>query len=86
MGLVNKVVPAAELMDAAHAWAQRILDMSPTAIKLAKQSFNADTESIRGMSAVAISAVALYYGSDEALEGQAAFMDKRTPDFRRFRR
>jgi len=86
MGLVNKVVPADDLMDAAHAWAHRILDMSPTAIKLAKQSFNSDTESIRGMSAVAISAVALYYGSEEALEGQAAFMEKRPPDFRQFRR
>lgn len=52
--------------------------MSPTAIKLAKQSFNADTESIRGMSALAISAVALY--------SQAAFMEKRPPDFRQFRR
>jgi 2-ketocyclohexanecarboxyl-CoA hydrolase len=86
MGLVNKVVPAADLMATAHEWAQKILDKSPTAIKLAKQSFNADSEAIRGMAAVAISAVALYYGSEEALEGQAAFMEKRPPDFRQFRR
>ena len=52
LGLVNKVVPAAELMDAAMAWAQRIVDMSPTAIKIAKQSFNTDTESIRAVGAL----------------------------------
>ncbi len=59
--------------------------MSPTAIKLAKQSFNVDTENIRGVGALAVSAVALYYGSDEALEGQAAFTEGRRPDFRQFR-
>jgi dihydroxynaphthoic acid synthetase len=86
MGLVNRVVPAAELMDAARAWAQRILTMSPTAIKLAKQSFNTDSESIRGVGALGISAVTLYYGTDEALEGQRAFAESRKPDFRQFRR
>ena len=86
MGLVNKVVPATELIEAAVAWAQRIVSMSPTAIKLAKQSFNTDTEAIRGVGALGISAVALYYGSDEALEGQRAFIEKRPPDFRQFRR
>ncbi|MDQ3470237.1 MAG: enoyl-CoA hydratase-related protein, partial [Actinomycetota bacterium] len=86
LGLVNKVVPAAELMDAAMEWAGRIVSMSPTAIKLAKQSFNADTESIRGIGALGISALALYYGTDEALEGQRAFMERRPPDFGQFRR
>ena len=86
LGLVNKVVPAAELMGAAMAWARRIVEMSPTAIKLSKQSFNADTEAIRGIGAIGISALALYYGSDEAQEGQQAFMERRKPDFRRFRR
>ena len=86
MGLVNKVVPAAELMEAARAWAQRIVSMSPTAITLAKQSFNTDTESIRGVGALGISAVTLYYGTEEALEGQRAFTEKRQPDFRQFRR
>ena len=86
LGLVNKVVPAAELMDAAMAWARRIVTMSPTAIKLAKQSFNTDTEAIRAVGALGISAVTLYYGSDEAMEGQKAFMENRKPDFRQFRR
>jgi 2-ketocyclohexanecarboxyl-CoA hydrolase len=86
MGLVNKIVPAAELMDAARAWAQRIVTMSPTAIKLAKQSFNTDSESIRAVGALGISAVTMYYGTDEALEGQKAFTENRKPDFRQFRR
>jgi naphthoate synthase len=86
LGLVNKVVPAAELMEAAMDWAQRIVSMSPTAIKLAKQSFNTDTESIRGVGALGIAALGLYYGTDEAQEGQRAFSERRDPDFRQFRR
>jgi 2-ketocyclohexanecarboxyl-CoA hydrolase len=86
LGLVNKVVPAAEVMGAAMEWAQRIVDMSPTAIKLAKHSFNADSESIRGIGALGIQALALYYGTEEAMEGQRAFMERRKPDFRQFRR
>jgi 2-ketocyclohexanecarboxyl-CoA hydrolase len=86
LGLVNKVVPATELMDAARTWAARIRTMSPTAIKLAKQSFNTDSESIRAVSAFAISAVAMYYGTDEALEGKNAFVEGRKPDFVQFRK
>ncbi|MGH9271595.1 MAG: enoyl-CoA hydratase-related protein [Ilumatobacteraceae bacterium] len=86
LGLVNKVVPAAELMDSAMEWARRILAMSPTAIKLAKQSFNTDSESIRGMGALGISAVTLFYDSAESREGQQAFMERRQPDFGQFRR
>src|SRR3984893_16444088 len=86
LGLVNKVVPPSELMDAAHAWAQRTRAISPTAIKLAKQSFNTDSESIRAVSAFAISAVALFYGTDESLEGAKAFAENRKPNFVQFRR
>src|ERR1700736_264576 len=86
MGLVNKVVPAAELMNEALAWGKKIAAMSPTAIKLAKASFNAPSEEIRGIGAVALRALALYYETEEALEGKNAFLEKRKPDFRRFRR
>ena len=86
LGLVNKIVPAAELMDAALTWARRIVTMSPTAIKLAKQSFNTDTEFIRGVSALGISAVTMFYATDEAKEGQKAFAEGRKPDFRQFRK
>jgi 1,4-dihydroxy-2-naphthoyl-CoA synthase len=63
-----------------------MLAFSPTALKLAKASFNADTENIRGIGALGMSAVALYYGTDEALEGKNAFLERRKPDFGRFRR
>jgi 2-ketocyclohexanecarboxyl-CoA hydrolase len=86
MGLVNKVVPAADLMNEALSWGKKISAMSPTAIKLAKASFNAPSEEIRGIGTVALRALALYYETEEALEGKNAFLEKRKPDFRRFRR
>ncbi len=86
MGLVNKVVPAAQLMDEARAWAREIVAMSPTAIKLAKMSFNADTDHIRGISALGMSALALYYGTEEAMEGRNSFMERRKPNFGKFRK
>jgi len=86
MGLVNKVVPASKLMSEARAWAQKIARMSPTAITLAKASFNAPSEEIRGIGAVALRGLALYYGTEEALEGKNAFLEKRTPEFAKFRR
>jgi len=83
MGLVNAVVPSASLMDEARSWAREILAMSPTALKIAKASFNAETEHIRGASALGMSALALYYGTEEAQEGARAFNEKRAPDFRK---
>src|SRR5271156_2064239 len=77
MGLVNKVVPAAELMNEAVAWGKKIAAMSPTAIKLAKASFNAPSEEIRGIGAVALRGLSLYYETEEALEGKNAFLEKR---------
>ncbi len=86
MGLVNKVVPAAQLMDEARAWAREMLAMSPTAIKIAKASFNADTDHIRGIGGLGMSALALYYGTEEAMEGRNAFMERRKPDFGKYRK
>ncbi len=82
MGLVNKVVPDAELDGEVDRWCAEILDRSPTAIAIAKASFNADTESIRGLSHLGFQAVALYYATDEAKEAGAAFREKRQPRFR----
>jgi 2-ketocyclohexanecarboxyl-CoA hydrolase len=86
MGLVNKVVPADKLMEEARAWAREICSMSPTAIKIAKASFNTETEHIRGTAGIGMRALALYYETEEALEGLRAFRERRKPDFRRFRR
>jgi len=85
MGLVNVVVPRAELRAETERWCQEILAKSPTALRLAKQSFNADTEHIGGISEMGFSALALYYGTEEALEGRNAFIEKRSPQFRKRR-
>jgi 2-ketocyclohexanecarboxyl-CoA hydrolase len=82
MGLVNKVVPEGELDAEVAAWCQEILALSPTAIAIAKRSFNADSENVRGIGALGFEALALYYNTDEAKEGTAAFLEKRRPDFR----
>ena len=82
MGLVNKVVPAAELRREVDTWCAELLAKSPTALKLAKLSFNADTDHIHGIGGLGFSALELYYDTDEAKEGAKAFLEKRPPDFR----
>ncbi|MHB8334985.1 MAG: enoyl-CoA hydratase-related protein [Acidimicrobiales bacterium] len=84
MGLVNKVVPADQLLDEAKSWAAEIADKSPTAIRFLKQSFNADTDHQAGLSNLAMSALDLFTAAPEGLEGAAAFAEKRTPDFNRY--
>ncbi|HTV87816.1 MAG TPA: enoyl-CoA hydratase-related protein [Stellaceae bacterium] len=83
MGLVNKVVPADQLDAEVANWCNEILALSPTAIAIAKRSFNADSENIKGIGALGLEALALYYNTDEAKEGTNAFLEKRRPDFRR---
>ncbi|HEY2659596.1 MAG TPA: enoyl-CoA hydratase-related protein [Caulobacteraceae bacterium] len=85
MGLVNKVVPVAELDAAVQEWTDKLAERSPTALALAKRSFNADSDSIRGISNLALHAVKLFYDTEESKEGVAAFNEKRKPDFHRFR-
>ena len=82
MGLANKVVPDAELDAEVDKWCQEIVEKSPTAITLAKRSFNLDSENIRGISMLGMQAVSLYYDTEESREGVDAFMNKRKPDFR----
>lgn len=81
MGLVNAVVPASELDAEVARWCDEILALSPTAIAIAKRSFNADSDSIRGISSLGMQALALYYGTDESHEGVNAFLQKRKPRF-----
>jgi 2-ketocyclohexanecarboxyl-CoA hydrolase len=84
MGLVNAVVPHDQLDTEVAKWCAEIMQMSPTAIALAKRSFNVDTEMIRGISSFAMQALKLYYETDESKEGGNAFREKRKPDFRKF--
>jgi len=84
MGLVNKVVPAAELDAAVNEWAEILGQRSPTAIALAKRSFNADSDNIRGISMLALNSVKLFYDTEESKEGMRAFHEKRTPDFHNY--
>jgi 2-ketocyclohexanecarboxyl-CoA hydrolase len=84
-GLVNSVVPAAELRDEVRRWADEALHLSPTALRFLKQSFNADSEHIAGLGQIAFSGLGLFLDSEEAQEGMEAFSEKRQPDFARFR-
>jgi 2-ketocyclohexanecarboxyl-CoA hydrolase len=84
-GLVNAVVPAADLYPEVRRWADEILALSPTALRFVKQSFNADTEHLAGIGQLAFSGLDLFVESDEAAEGVRAFTEKRTPDFALFR-
>lgn len=84
-GLVNKVVPAEELVPTAKAWIERMSDYSPTALRFLKSSFNSDTEHQAGLARVAEAGLDTFATTDEAKEGALAFAEKRQPDFNRYR-
>lgn len=84
MGLVNKAVPMDELDAAVTKWTDTLAERSPTALAFLKRSFNADSDSIRGISNMALHAVKLYYATDESKEGVNAFNEKRKADFHKF--
>src|SRR5215470_11603764 len=82
MGLINAVVEPAELDAEVERWCAEIASLSPTAIAIAKRSFNQDSESIRGISAMGMQALSLFYQTEESREGVKAFLEKRKPKFR----
>jgi 2-ketocyclohexanecarboxyl-CoA hydrolase len=86
MGLVNCVVPHDQLDAEVAKWCAEIMERSPTALAIAKRSFNADTESIRGIGGMGMQALSMYYASEESQEGVRAFHEKRKPDFRKHQR
>ena len=83
MGLVNTVVPDEQLDNEVDSWSAEIVERSPTALAIAKRSFNADSENIRGIGALGMQALALYYGTEESKEGGRAQKEKRRPEFRK---
>jgi naphthoate synthase len=85
-GLVNAVVPLAELERETVAWCREMLAMSPFALRLLKASFNASEDGLAGLQQLAHDANLLFYGSEEAREGRSAYIEKRPPDFSRFPR
>lgn len=84
MGMVNKVVPHAELEAEALRWCQEINTKSPTAIKMLKFAFNLVDDGLAGQQVFAGEATRLAYGSEEAKEGRNAFLEKRKQDYSRF--
>jgi naphthoate synthase len=84
MGLVNAVVPLADLEAVTVQWCRRILEHSPLALRLLKAGLNADTDGLAGVQQLAGDATLLYYMTEEAQEGRNAFREKRPPDFTKF--
>ena len=84
MGLVNAVVPHDKLDAEVDVWCAEIMGKSPTALAIAKRSFNADSENIRAIGALGFEALGLYYQTEEAKEGVKAFIEKRPPEFRKY--
>lgn len=86
MGLVNAVVPEKDLDAEVDKWCGEILEKSPTALKMAKYSFNADTDNIFGISRMGLSSLELFHLTEESKEGVDAFVEKRDVDFGKFRK
>ncbi|MBT3348250.1 MAG: 1,4-dihydroxy-2-naphthoyl-CoA synthase [Thiotrichales bacterium] len=85
MGLVNCIVPLERLEEETVKWCLEMLQHSPTALRLLKAGFNAESDGIAGIQELAGNATSLYYMSDEAQEGRNAFNEKRQPDFSSYR-
>ena len=86
MGMVNTVVPLAELEEETVKWCEEMLRNSPFALRLLKASFNAAEDGLTGIQQLAHDANLLFYGSEEAQEGRNAYREKRRPEFEKFPR
>jgi naphthoate synthase len=84
MGLVNKVVPLAQLEDEGIEWAQEILKKSPIAIRFLKAGLNAELDGQTGIQVLAGDATMLFYMTEEGSEGKNAYLEKRPPNFRKY--
>ena len=86
MGLVNLVVPLAELEETTVQWCREILAQSPMALRCLKSAFNAEMDGMAGIQELAGNTTLLYDMTQEAQEGRDAYNQKRKPDFSRFKR
>ena len=84
MGLVNTVVPVAELEAETVSWCREMLRNSPLALRLLKSSLNAADDGLAGVQQLAGDATLLFYMSEEGQEGRDAYKEKRAPDFKKF--
>ena len=85
MGLINFVFPAETLEEETYKICREILQLSPSALKTLKASFNADVEQIAGIQELAAISLFQYYSGDESKEGTNAFLEKRLPDYSKWR-
>ena len=86
MGLVNKVVPLADIENETLTWCREMLEHSPMALRFLKASLNADCDGQAGLQDLAGSATLLFYLSEEGKEGKQAFLEKRRPNYKKFKR
>jgi naphthoate synthase len=84
MGLVNTVVPLADLESETVKWCKEMLQNSPMALRCLKSALNADCDGQAGLQELAGNATLLFYMSEEGQEGRNAFNEKRPPDFKKF--
>jgi naphthoate synthase len=85
-GLVNTVVPLADLEIETVAWCRQILSLSPIALRMIKAGMNAADDGLAGVQQLAGDATMLFYMTEEGQEGRNAFVEHRDPDFSRFPR
>ncbi|MBU6232936.1 MAG: 1,4-dihydroxy-2-naphthoyl-CoA synthase [Acidobacteria bacterium] len=83
-GLVNTVVPLADLERETVAWCRRILELSPIALRMLKAGFNAADDGLAGVQQLAGDATMLFYMSEEGQEGRNAYVERRRPDFSKY--
>jgi len=86
MGLINCAVPPEKLDEEVDKWCKELLAKSPTPLKMLKYAFHAECDGIVGITNLGVGGLSLYYGTEEAVEGRNAFMEKRQPDFGKFRK
>jgi naphthoate synthase len=86
MGLVNTVVPYEDLESTTIAWCEEMLELSPIALRCLKSALNADCDGQTGLQELAGNATMLFYMTEEGQEGRNAFVEKRKPNFKKFKR